>query len=87
MTLSHIPGISRFYSIPLGSIWNKEVLQPIDIVVGPGSSVIDFEIRNTGYGYGNGDTLTIPVGGIYRNSNIIFFFTTSNQFELTVEKS
>ena len=31
----------------------------IDIVVGQGSSVIDFEIRNTGYGYGNGETLTV----------------------------
>ena len=57
----------------------------IDIVVGQGSSVIDFEVRNTGYGYGNGDTLTIPVGGstgIPTSSS----FTSSNQFELTVEK-
>ena len=57
----------------------------IDIVVGQGSSVIDFEIRNTGYGYGNGDILTIPVGGstgIPTSSS----FVISNQFELTIEK-
>ena len=35
----------------------------IDIVVGQGSSVIDFEIRNTGYGYGQGETLTVAIGG------------------------
>ena len=35
----------------------------IDIVVGQGSSVIDFEIRNLGYGYGQGEILTIGVGG------------------------
>ena len=36
----------------------------VDIVVGQGSSVIDFEIINTGYGYGNGEILTIPIGGL-----------------------
>jgi len=36
----------------------------IDIVVGQGSSVIDFEITNTGYGYKNGDILTVPIGGL-----------------------
>jgi len=35
----------------------------IDIVVGQGSSVISFELKNLGYGYGQGDILTIPVGG------------------------
>ena len=35
----------------------------VDIVVGQGSSVIDFEIRNTGYGYGQGQTLTVAIGG------------------------
>ena len=57
----------------------------IDIVVGQGSSVIDFEIRNTGYGYGNGNKLTIPFGGsigIPTSSS----FVSSNQFELTIEK-
>ncbi len=36
----------------------------VDIVVGQGSSVIDFELTNTGYGYGQGDVLTVDVGGI-----------------------
>jgi len=36
----------------------------IDIVVGQGSSIIDFELKNTGYGYISGETLTIPITGI-----------------------
>ena len=36
----------------------------IDIVVGQGSSVIDFEIKNTGYNYRAGQTLTVPIGGL-----------------------
>ena len=35
----------------------------IDIVVGQGSSVINFRIRNPGFGYGNNEKLTIPTGG------------------------
>ena len=35
----------------------------VDVQVGQGSSVIDFEITNTGYGYGVGDILTVPTGG------------------------
>ena len=36
----------------------------IDIVVGQGSSIIDFEIRNTGYGFKSGEKLTVPIGGL-----------------------
>ena len=36
----------------------------VNVVVGQGSSVIDFEITNTGYGYGNGEILTVPIGGL-----------------------
>lgn len=36
----------------------------IDIVVGQGSSVINFEIKNYGYAYGNGEILTVPIGGL-----------------------
>jgi hypothetical protein len=36
----------------------------VNIVVGQGSSVIDFEIINTGYGYGGGQILTVPIGGL-----------------------
>jgi len=35
----------------------------IDIVVGQGSSVIDFEIKNLGYGYGQNEILTVSIGG------------------------
>lgn len=35
----------------------------IDIVVGQGSSVIDFNIRNYGYSYSSGDVLTVETGG------------------------
>ena len=36
----------------------------VDIVVGQGSSVIDFKIKNTGYAYGNNDILTVTTGGL-----------------------
>ena len=36
----------------------------ISVVVGQGSSVIDFEINNTGRGYGDGEILTVPLGGL-----------------------
>jgi len=35
----------------------------IDIVVGQGSSVIDFNIQNYGYSYSPGDVLTVETGG------------------------
>ena len=57
----------------------------INVVVGQGSSVIDFEISNTGYGYGNGQTLTVAIGGttgIPTTSS----FSPSNQFEIELEK-
>ena len=53
----------------------------IDIVVGQGSSVIDFEITNTGYGYRNGDILTVPVGGLTG----IPTSTNFNEFKITVQ--
>ncbi len=36
----------------------------VDIVVGQGSSVIDFTLRNLGYGYESGEILTVPLGGL-----------------------
>ena len=36
----------------------------INIVVGAASSVVDFEITNLGYGYGNGEILTVETGGL-----------------------
>ena len=35
----------------------------VDIVVGQGSSVIDFKINKPGYDYGQGEILTVAVGG------------------------
>ena len=35
----------------------------VDIVVGQGSSVVNFELRNTGFGYGEGQILTVGIGG------------------------
>ena len=35
----------------------------IDIQVGQGSSVIEFRIGETGYGYGQGESLTVGIGG------------------------
>tara|TARA_B100000700_G_scaffold126444_2_gene141578 strand:- start:8009 stop:22378 length:14370 start_codon:yes stop_codon:yes gene_type:complete len=35
----------------------------IDVVVGQGSSIINFRVDETGYGYGNGEFLTVPIGG------------------------
>lgn len=47
----------------------------IDIVVGQGSSVIDFKIKNYGYSYNVGDILTVQTGGtsgIPTDSNVSF---------------
>jgi len=61
----------------------------INIVVGQGSSVIDFEIVNTGYGYGEDQILTVPVGGVigipttgssFREFQISIQKTTSDKF-------
>ena len=55
----------------------------IDIQVGQGSSVIDFEIRNTGYGYGNGQILTVPIGGLTGIPTTSGF----KEFNLTIDKT
>ena len=57
----------------------------IDVVVGQQSNVISFEINNTGYGYDNGEKLTVSVGGttgIPTTSS----FTPSDVFEIEIEK-
>ena len=36
----------------------------VDVIVGQGSSIIDFNIKNYGYGYKPGDILTVPTGGL-----------------------
>tara|TARA_Y100000592_G_scaffold67453_1_gene104793 strand:- start:1473 stop:14264 length:12792 start_codon:yes stop_codon:yes gene_type:complete len=57
----------------------------IDVVVGQGSSVISFEINNTGYGYGNGERLTVSVGGTTGIPTTSSFIPT-DIFEIQVEK-
>ena len=47
------------YLIPNSGIGTEAT---VNIVVGSGSSVIDFELKNLGYGYNNGDILTIEYG-------------------------
>lgn len=56
----------------------------IDIVVGQGSSVIDFEIKNFGYAYGQKQVLTVATGGstgIPTDTNFTF-----DEFQITVNK-
>ena len=57
----------------------------IDIVVGQGSSVIGFEIRNFGYGYGQKQVLTVASGGltgIPTDTNFTF-----EEFQITVDRT
>ena len=54
----------------------------VDIVVGQGSSVIDFVFKNTGYGFGNGEILTIPVGG----STGIPTTSSFSEFQITIDE-
>jgi len=55
----------------------------IDIVVGQGSSIIDFEIRNTGYGYGIGEILTVPIGGIAGIQTTLSF----SEFQISIQNT
>jgi hypothetical protein len=58
LSYSNLPLIYSSSSVPGIGTGAK-----VNIVVGQGSSVIDFEITNLGYGYGQGDILTIGIGG------------------------
>ena len=59
ISYSSIPLVYSEYSVGTGGTQAKD-----DIVVGQGSSVIDFEIKNSGFGYGIGHILTLPRGGV-----------------------
>ena len=56
----------------------------IDIVVGQGSSVIDFEIKNTGYGYRNGEILTFAIGGTTGIPTTSSY--SGNEFQVTIDE-
>jgi len=57
----------------------------VDIVVGQGSSVINFELKNLGYNYGQKEILTIATGGstgIPTNTSLTF-----KEFQITVDRT
>ena len=54
----------------------------IDIVVGAGSSVISFELRDQGFGYSSTEVLTIPTGGL---NGIPLTGTGFTEFQLTID--
>jgi hypothetical protein len=56
----------------------------INVVVGQGSSVIQFEITNTGYGYDANQILTLPIGG---SIGIPTTGISFREFEIQIEKT
>ena len=58
LSYSNIP--LQYSSSSVSGIGSNAV---VDVVVGNGSSVIDFKLTNSGYGYGNGEILTVSIGG------------------------
>ena len=57
----------------------------VDIKVGQGSSVIDLKIRNKGFGYGDGEILTVDIGGttgIPTDTSKTF-----SEFQITISKT
>lgn len=57
----------------------------VDIVVGAGSSVINFELRDFGYSYNPGQILTVPTGGL---TGIPLDTSSSfKEFQITIEST
>ena len=54
----------------------------VDVVVGQGSSVIDFKFTSNGYGYKQGEILTIPFGG----ATGIPTSSSYNEFQITIDE-
>ena len=54
----------------------------IDIQVGAGGSVIDYQLKQEGFAYGNGEILTVPVGG----ATGIPTSGTLSEFQITVDE-
>lgn len=79
ISYSNIPLI---YSSPSSGIGTQAT---IDIVVGQGSSIIDFEVKNIGYGYKVGELLTIPTGGIVGIPTIAN--SSLKKFEISIERT
>jgi hypothetical protein len=57
----------------------------VNIIVGQGSSVIDFEIINLGYGYGQGEILTIETGSISGIPTDTSF--TFAEFQISIDRT
>jgi len=58
----------------------------VDIVVGQGSSVINFELTNLGYGYGSQQILTVAIGGTVGIPTITGI-TSFREFQLIIDKT
>jgi hypothetical protein len=56
----------------------------VNVVVGQGSSVIDFEIINTGYGYIEDQILTVPIGG---PTGIPTTGSSFKEFKVSIQKT
>ena len=56
----------------------------VDVVVGNGSSVIDFEIQNAGYGYREDAILTVAIGGTTGIPTSTSY--SGNEFQITVDE-
>ena len=54
----------------------------IDIQVGSGGSVIDYQLKQEGFAYGNGEILTVPVGG----ATGIPTSGTFSEFQITIDE-
>ena len=54
----------------------------IDIQVGAGGSVIDYQLQQEGFAYGNGEILTVPVGG----ATGIPTSGTFSEFQITIDE-
>ena len=71
--------IPLVYSAPSSGIGNSAT---VDIVVGAGSSVISFELRDQGFGYSSTEVLTIPTGGL---NGIPLTGTGFTEFQISIE--
>jgi len=75
-------GIPLIYSSTSSGIGTQAT---IDIVVGQGSSVIEYELKNIGYGYNVGDILTIPTTGSIGIPTVIG--STFREFQISVDRT
>ena len=77
-----------YYNVPLvyssASVPGVGTEGTVDIVVGQGSSVIDFKINKPGYDYGQGEILTVAVGG---TTGIPTTGSTFQEFQIPVERT